>query len=78
MIGSAPVVFKSKYQCTVSLRSAEAEYMELIIFTQGSCGFVCCSRILVSTKWQRRGSGKMIKAQLDLPSMQVILAGLVQ
>ncbi|KAE8880335.1 Retrovirus-related Pol polyprotein from transposon TNT 1-94 [Phytophthora fragariae] len=34
MIGSAPVVFKSKYQRTVALSSAEAEYMALSQCTQ--------------------------------------------
>ena len=34
MIGSAPVVFKSKYQRTVALSSAEAEYMALSLCTQ--------------------------------------------
>ena len=34
MIGGAPVVFKSKYQRTVALRSAEAEYMAVSRCTQ--------------------------------------------
>ncbi|CAI5730583.1 unnamed protein product [Peronospora farinosa] len=34
MVGGAPVVFKSKYQRTVALRSAEAEYMALSFCTQ--------------------------------------------
>ncbi|CAI5723456.1 unnamed protein product [Peronospora farinosa] len=34
MIGGAPVVFKSKYQRTVALSSAEAEYMALSFCTQ--------------------------------------------
>ncbi|KAG3192199.1 hypothetical protein PC128_g10617 [Phytophthora cactorum] len=34
LIGGAPVVFKSKYQCTVALSSAEAEYMALSLCTQ--------------------------------------------
>ena len=34
MIGKAPVVFKSKYQRTVALSSAEAEYMALSLCTQ--------------------------------------------
>jgi len=34
MIGGAPVVFKSKYQRTVALSSAEAEYMALSLCTQ--------------------------------------------
>ena len=34
MIGKAPVVFKSKFQRTVSLSSAEAEYMALILCVQ--------------------------------------------
>nr|CAI72292.1 putative polyprotein [Phytophthora infestans] len=34
MIGNAPVVFKSKYQRTVALSSAEAEYMALSLCTQ--------------------------------------------
>ena len=34
MISGAPVVFKSKYQRTVALSSAEAEYMALILCTQ--------------------------------------------
>nr|CCA24892.1 putative polyprotein [Albugo laibachii Nc14] len=35
MIGNAPVVFKSKYQRTVALSSAEAEYMALILCMKG-------------------------------------------
>ena len=34
MIGGAPVFFKSKYQRTVALSSAEAEYMALSLCTQ--------------------------------------------
>ncbi|OWZ06002.1 LOW QUALITY PROTEIN: polyprotein [Phytophthora megakarya] len=34
MIGNAPVVFKSKFQRTVALSSAEAEYMALSLCTQ--------------------------------------------
>ncbi|GMF35814.1 unnamed protein product [Phytophthora fragariaefolia] len=34
MVGNGPVVFKSKYQRTVALSSAEAEYMALILCVQ--------------------------------------------
>uniref|UniRef100_H3H572 Polyprotein n=2 Tax=Phytophthora ramorum TaxID=164328 RepID=H3H572_PHYRM len=34
MVGGAPVIFKSKYQRTVALSSAEAEYMALSLCTQ--------------------------------------------
>ena len=34
LIGKAPVVFKSKYQRTVAISSAEAEYMALSLCTQ--------------------------------------------
>ncbi|GMF31993.1 unnamed protein product [Phytophthora fragariaefolia] len=34
MIGNGPVVFKSKYQRTVTLSSAEAEYMALSLYVQ--------------------------------------------
>lgn len=34
MIGGAPVIFKSKYQRSVALSSAEAEYMALRLCTQ--------------------------------------------
>ncbi|KAE8914091.1 hypothetical protein PF005_g23366 [Phytophthora fragariae] len=34
MIGNAPVVFKSKFQRTVALSSAEAEYMSLSLCVQ--------------------------------------------
>ena len=43
MIGGAPVVFKSKYQRTVALSSAEAEYMALSLCTQE----VFCTRAML-------------------------------
>ncbi|KAE9296708.1 hypothetical protein PR003_g23685 [Phytophthora rubi] len=57
MIGGAPVVFKSKYQRTVALSSAEAEYMALILCTQEVLwtramlkDLVCRSHM---SKWER-------------------------
>ncbi|CAI5711691.1 unnamed protein product [Peronospora farinosa] len=68
MIGGAPVVFKSKYQLTVALSSAEVEHRALCFVPRKYYGSARCSRISVMSKYERLWSMKIIKMRLDLQS----------
>ncbi|GMF22448.1 unnamed protein product [Phytophthora lilii] len=56
MMGNAPVVFKSKFQRTVALSSAEAEYVALSLCTQE----VLWTRVMLQDMGQKQNGGTQI------------------
>ncbi|GMF43101.1 unnamed protein product [Phytophthora fragariaefolia] len=75
MTGNAPVVFKSKYQRTVALSSAEAEYMALSLYTQKVLWTRAMFKDSVMSKWERRKYGRTTKASLPWHATPITMRG---